>query len=397
MICGEPAMKNETKKLKRRVYDIIEIGNTNDIPSRLFDILITIVILASLTATIMMTYEEFRSLKGLLEAVDLITVIIFTIEYALRLWTSDILYPDRTRAKAMLGFVLSGTGIVDLLTFFPYYLPIVFPAGAVAFRIFRVIRIFRLFKINARYDAFNVIIDVIKEKSKQIFSSVVMVIILMIASSLCMYSLEHEAQPEVFKNAFSGIWWSASTLLTIGYGDIYPVTVGGRIMAIVISFLGVGMVAIPTGIISAGFVESYTRFNRLAFIEEEKPVRFLSGRLEEGHPWCDKKVSEIVLPPQLIMVAAVRDEVELVPKGNTALRAGDLLVFGSKKIAGDEDINLKYVKIKERHEWVGLPLKKINISRQALILLIKRGNVDIIPNGETVILSGDELVIYEKE
>ena len=89
----------------------------------------------------------------------------------------------------------------------------------------------------------------------------------MVASSLCMYSMEHEAQPDKFKNAFSGIWWSTSTLLTIGYGDIYPVTVGGKIMAIVISFLGVGMVAIPTGIISAGFVESYTKINKIVFKE----------------------------------------------------------------------------------------------------------------------------------
>ena len=73
----------------------------------------------------------------------------------------------------------------------------------------------------------------------------------MLASSLCMYSLEHEAQPEVFSNAFSGIWWAASTLLTVGYGDIYPITTLGKMFGIFITFLGVGMVAIPTGIISA--------------------------------------------------------------------------------------------------------------------------------------------------
>ena len=91
-----------------------------------------------------------------------------------------------------------------------------------------------------------------------------MIVMLMIASSLCMYSIEHNAQPEAFKNAFSGIWWSVSTLLTVGYGDIYPITTLGKFMAIVIAFLGVGMVAIPTGIISAGFVEHYSRIKQLA-------------------------------------------------------------------------------------------------------------------------------------
>ena len=117
--------------------------------------------------------------------------------------------------------------------------------------------------------------------------------------------------------------------------------------------------------------------------------------MDSSHPWCNKKLSETVMPPQIILAAIVRDEVELVPRGTTELRAGDILVFGAREF-DDDRINLKEVKIKERHEWVGLPLKKINISRQALVLLIRRGKESIIPNGETVILSGDELVIYEK-
>ena len=87
----------------------------------------------------------------------------------------------------------------------------------------RVARVFHLFRLNAKYDSFNVITTVLYEKRNQIISSVFIVLILMLASSLCMYSVEHDAQPEVFRNAFSGIWWSMSTLLTVGYGDIYPI------------------------------------------------------------------------------------------------------------------------------------------------------------------------------
>ena len=132
----------------------------------------------------------------------------------------------------------------------------------------RVARIFHLFRLNARYDSFNVITTVLYEKRNQIISSVFIVLILMLASSLCMYSVEHDSQPEVFRNAFSGIWWSMSTLLTVGYGDIYPITTLGRIMAICIAYLGVGAVAIPTGIISAGFVEQYQRKSSLSNIKE---------------------------------------------------------------------------------------------------------------------------------
>ena len=88
----------------------------------------------------------------------------------------------------------------------------------------RVIRIFRLFRVNAQNDGFSIILDVLNEKKNQLLFSIVLILIFMIAASLCMYDLEHEAQPEAVKNAFSGIWWSVSTLLTVGYGDIYPVT-----------------------------------------------------------------------------------------------------------------------------------------------------------------------------
>ncbi len=390
-------MQNTKRLSKRKVFDIIQIGNVGDLPSRLFDILLTVVIVASLAATIMSTYGEFSKYENVLETVELVTVILFTIEYILRVWTSDILYPEKGRLGAALAFIFSVSGIVDLLTFFPYYLPIFFPAGAVAFRMFRVIRIFRLFAINSRYDAFSVILDVLYEKKKQIFSSVIMVSILMIASSLCMYSLEHEAQPETFKNAFSGIWWSASTLLTIGYGDIYPITVGGKIMAIVISFLGVGMVAIPTGIISAGFVESYSKLNKIAFVEEDKPLRFLTGTLDSGHPWDDKRLADIVMPPQMMIAAIIRDEEEIVPKGDTVLMDGDRLIFGAKKYYEEDRIKLNSVKIKERNSWIGLPLKKVPLSRQSLVVLIRRGTRNIVPDGDTVIANGDELIVYEKD
>ncbi len=160
--------------------------------------------------------------------------------------------------------MVSFDGVVDILTIVPVF----FLSGFVIFRMLRVARIFHLFRLNARYDSFNVITTVLYEKRNQIISSVFIVVILMLASSLCMYSVEHDAQPEVFRNAFSGVWWSMSTLLTVGYGDIYPITTLGRLMAICIAYLGVGVVAIPTGIISAGFVEQYQRKSSISNIQD---------------------------------------------------------------------------------------------------------------------------------
>ena len=382
--------------MKKRIFEIIQIGNRKDIISKAFDIFITVAIFLNLAATMTATFDEAAAYMPVLNGIEFVTSIIFLVEYCLRIWTADCLYPDKKGIKAVLRFVFSLSGLIDFFTFFPTFLPFVFPTGMVAFRIFRVIKIFRLFQINAQYDAFSVITNVLKEKKSQLFSSICMILVFMMAASLCMYSLEHEAQPEQFRNAFSGIWWSVSTLLTVGYGDIYPITTLGKMMATVISFLGVGMVAIPTGIISAGFVEQYTKLKTLAYHSEEHELKFVTSTLQQGHSWNHKAVKEIVFPPQLMLIMILRKGEVLVPNGNTVLECGDNLVIAAKDYRGDEDINLKEVLIKEENEWVGRQIKDLDMSRQELIVMIKRKRRTFIPNGSTYIKEGDVLVIYSR-
>lgn len=245
-------------KRRKRVFEIIEVGKHYDYVSRVYDFINAFAIIINLAVSIMYTFSGIREQYGnLLLGVERMTVAFFCVDYILRVWTAEFLYPELSARSARKKYICSFTGLIDLLSFVPYYLPIFFPTGTVAFRMIRIVRIFRLFRINAYYDSLSVITEVIKGKRQQLISSVFIIVILMIAASLCMYSLEHEAQPDVFTSAFSGIWWAASTLLTVGYGDIYPVTVLGQMFGISITFLGVGMVAIPTGIISAGFVDGY--------------------------------------------------------------------------------------------------------------------------------------------
>ncbi|MDO4621173.1 MAG: ion transporter, partial [Lachnospiraceae bacterium] len=243
------------KDIRRRIFDIIQIGHLSDTASRLFDLLIVVTIISNILVLFLMTFDELDPIDPILSAIETVTILIFCVEYGLRIYTAKYLFPYESEGKAILHFLRSYDGIVDLLTIVPFFLF----SGFVVFRMLRVVRIFHLFRINTNYDAFNVITSVVYEKRNQILSSVFIIIVLMLASSLCMYSAEHQAQPEVFKNALSGMWWSVATLLTVGYGDIYPITEIGRIMATIIAFLGVGSVAIPTGIISAGFVEQYTK------------------------------------------------------------------------------------------------------------------------------------------
>ena len=241
-------------KFRKRLFEIVQIGAAKDFLSRSFDVIISAVIVLNIIVTFLATFDGLGGFLKVLNIIEFATIIFFTLEYIARHLTADFLYPDKSKGKAVLAFIFSFYGIVDFLSCFPYYLPFTTPTGLAVLRLFRVFRIFRLFKINSQFDAFNVIVNVLNERKKQLLSSVVLILMLMLSASMLMYGVEHEAQPEVFQNALSGFWWSMATVFTIGYGDIYPITFLGKLLALIISFLGVGIVAIPTGIISAGFV-----------------------------------------------------------------------------------------------------------------------------------------------
>ena len=279
------------------------------------------VICANILVTFLQTFDELTFLFPAFHVIEVITILIFCVEYILRIWTADYLYPDKNEFRSRLRFLISFDGIIDLLTILPFF----FLSGMVIFRMLRVARIFHLFRLNARYDSFNVITTVLYEKRNQIISSVFIVLILMLASSLCMYSVEHDSQPEVFRNAFSGIWWSMSTLLTVGYGDIYPITTLGRIMAICIAYLGVGAVAIPTGIISAGFVEQYQRKSSLSNIKaadiHEIAEIFVDKR------FAGKSVEEMEEAEQVTIFLILREDLSILPHKDTMLKLNDIIVI----------------------------------------------------------------------
>lgn len=279
------------------------------------------VICANILVTFLQTFDELTFLFPAFHVIEVITILIFCVEYILRIWTADYLYPDKNELRSRLQFLISFDGIIDLLTILPFF----FLSGMVIFRMLRVARIFHLFRLNARYDSFNVITTVLYEKRNQIISSVFIVLILMLASSLCMYSVEHDSQPEVFRNAFSGIWWSMSTLLTVGYGDIYPITTLGRIMAICIAYLGVGAVAIPTGIISAGFVEQYQRKSSLSNIKaadiHEIAEIFVDKR------FAGKSVEEMEEAEQVTIFLILREDLSILPQKDTILKLNDIIVI----------------------------------------------------------------------
>ena len=390
-------MIEAAEKRRRRIFEIIEVGAGDDKISRAYDFISALLIVVYLLVSILDTYDSIRTEIGwLLGTIEALLVVFFTVDYILRIYTAKYLRPDRTPAGAVVNYIFSFAGIIDLFSFLPYYLPFFFPAGVIAFRMFRVVRIFRLFRINTYYDSLNVITEVISAKKQQLISSVFIIAVLMVASSLCMYSLEHEAQPDVFENAFSGIWWSVSTLLTVGYGDIYPITTLGKIFSIVITFLGVGMVAIPTGIISAGFVEQYSEMKKRGEYIAESDVRFLKIRLDPGDGWVGKNVEEVqALLPQGMLLAAIRRGGEtLLPKGDTILLLDDVVVVGAEPVRDHENLDLTEITLGTHNPWVGQQIRDLDISRRTLVVMVRRGTEIIIPDGNLAFAEGDKVFLY---
>ncbi len=389
-------METIWERRRKRIFEIIEVGSDFDFQSRGYDLMNAAAIILNLTVSILYTFEDMRmQYSTIFFSIEAVTVAFFCVDYMLRIWTAKYLFQNLSEPRAIRRYALSFTGIVDLLSFLPYYLPVFLPAGAVAFRLLRIARIFRLFRINAYYDSLNVITEVITGKKQQLLSSVFIILVLMAASSLCMYSLEHQAQPDVFKNAFSGIWWATSTLLTVGYGDIYPVTTLGKMFGIFITFLGVGMVAIPTGIISAGFVDQYSRIKRMNEYGREEDIHFIRIELQPGDPWVNKSVAGLNLPARVILSIIQRNGRPLIPRGDMVLKARDTLILGAESFLDKEQhIALKEVILKKNNPWIGKRIQDLNISRHSVVVLIKRHKKSLIPTDNFILRESDTVILY---
>lgn len=252
-------------KIKRRTYEIIEKDDANDKASHLFDLLILILIV---TNTVAIVLESFKMLNIMYSAqfriFEIFSVIVFSIEYILRIWTSDIGYPSQKgKCGSVFKYIFSMMAIIDLLAIIPFYLPMFFPVDLRFLRMFRISRLLRVFKINRYTKALSLIADVIKDKKDELLATVFVMGFVILITSTMMYYFETEVQPEAFPNIVASFWWSLSTLTPIGYVDFYPITNMGKIFAGVISILGIGLVALPTGIISSGFIAALNRQEKI--------------------------------------------------------------------------------------------------------------------------------------
>ncbi len=242
-------------ELKKRVYEILDVAAPGDHASRVFDIFILTLIAFNVVALILETVEPvYDALSRLFSVFEIVSVLIFSLEYILRLWSSTVNPAYTAPVVGRLRFACTPLLIIDLLAVLPFYLPFL----GLDLRFVRAVRLFRLFRVAklGRYSqALQTFGRIFLSKKEELLTIVILLLLLLVLASSLMYFAEHEAQPEVFASIPHSMWWSIITLTTVGYGDVYPITAGGKVLAAVIAVLGIGMFALPTGILGAAFVE----------------------------------------------------------------------------------------------------------------------------------------------
>jgi len=241
---------------KLRLFQIIEKAKPGDIPSQVFDYSIEVLIVLNIAAVILESFSNIRTTYSqLFTTFELFSVIVFTAEYLLRVWTADLRFPQKTKMKARIAFIFSGMAIIDLLAILPFYVPLTFRIDLRILRILRLTRILRVLKLGRYSKSLALIGRVLKRSKADLAVTLFVTFLLLLLASSLMYFIENPAQPDKFPNIVASAWWTIITLTTVGYGDVYPVTLLGKVLGGMIALLGIGLVALPTGIISSGFME----------------------------------------------------------------------------------------------------------------------------------------------
>jgi len=258
------------RKLKYFLYDIFYTDKTKKgWIYYIDDYFITTLIVLNVLAIILQSFRSIdKSLGDFFLYFEIFSVVVFTLEYLIRFWVADIHYNYRRMTKipswkCRLKYVFSFMGMIDLLAILPFYLPFIITLDLRFLRILRLLRLFRLFKLAHYSRSLRIVGQVMSEKKSELLITVFATIIVLLITSSLMYEIEHEVQPENFENILSTLWWAVATLTTIGYGDVYPLTDWGRFLAGLTALFGIGLVAIPTGIISAGFLEALEKKNKV--------------------------------------------------------------------------------------------------------------------------------------
>tara|TARA_B100000683_G_scaffold7428_1_gene8199 strand:- start:342 stop:1262 length:921 start_codon:yes stop_codon:yes gene_type:complete len=254
---------------RNKVWKLLEPAEDNDNLSKFIDIFLVNLIFFNILMVILETVDTlYFKYKLWFIYFELFSVTIFSLEYISRLWSCvENKTKSETNGKARLKYIFSFSAIIDLIAILPSLLAFLFPT--VDLRFVRALRIFRLLKFSRYSNSINTLLVVLWDQRKSLGAAFFILFIVLIISSSGMYIVEKDIQPEKFGSIPQSMWWSIVTLTTVGYGDVYPVTSMGKFFGSIIIILGIGTVALPSGILASAFTE-YTRRNQKKYEDKLK-------------------------------------------------------------------------------------------------------------------------------
>jgi voltage-gated potassium channel len=248
------------KKIKARLYDILVDTDDNELTDRIVALFLMGLILLNVIAVILETVAELATrYQVLFNRLEVFSVAVFTGEYLARLWVCTLNPKFQGSVAGRIRYALTPLALVDLIAILPFYLPMVLPLDLRLVRLLRLFRLFRLFKLARYVESLHTLADALRAKKEELVISIVMLLVLLLFSSSLMYVVESEAQPDKFNSIPATMWWSVATLTTVGYGDVFPITQLGKLLGAFIAILGIGVFALPTGILATGFAEALQR------------------------------------------------------------------------------------------------------------------------------------------
>jgi len=242
--------------LRRATFRFLETAADDDAASRAVDIGLIILIAASVIAVIVESIPAVERAYGpQLYWFEVFTIAVFSVEYMLRVWSCVEAQPEAAGQPFMarLRFIFSFHAIIDLLAILPFYLLAFGLFGNIDMRFLRSVRLIRVLKLTRYFAALNMLIVAIRENSRALAASFLILVTIMLLASSGMYYFERQSQPVDFGSIPAAMWWAFATLTTVGYGDVTPITVGGKIFGALITVVAIGLVALPTSILASGY------------------------------------------------------------------------------------------------------------------------------------------------
>ena len=260
--------------LRKKLWEILEKGDSSNKTSFYTDIFLISLIVLNIIAVLLETVDSiYNQFKVEFLYFERISTIIFLIEYLLRVWVSIEGKKDKEGPIiARFKYIITWPAIIDLLAVLSGILPMIFE---VDLRILRALRMIRLLKFSRYFKVMNLLLGVLKEEKQSFLAAMFLLTIAMLIASTGIYIFEQDAQPDKFGSIPESMWWAVATLTTVGYGDVTPITPMGKLFGALITIIGIGTVALPSGILASGFSDQLKR-------RQSKYENELSKALQDG-------------------------------------------------------------------------------------------------------------------